>query len=64
MIKLRVTNLLELFTAFSTVDFYRSGHHRLPATVLPSLVNNVQGEDNQESEIELEKIYDVLSLQE
>ena len=61
--QLTVTNLLELFTAFSTVDFYRSGHHRLPAAVLPSLVNNPGGEDNQE-EVELEKIYDVFSFQE
>ena len=60
---LTVTNLLELFTAFSTVDFYRSGHHRLPAAVLPSLVNNPGNEDNQE-EVELEKLYDVLSFQE
>ncbi len=61
---LTVTNLLELFTAFSTVDFYRSGHHRLPAAVLPSLANNAVSEDNQESEVELEKLYDVLSFQE
>ena len=62
--QLTVTNLLELFTAFSTVDFYRSGHHRLPAAVVPSLVNNPEGEDNQEEEVELEKLYDVLSFQE
>ena len=61
---LTVTNLSELFTAFSTVDFYRSGHHRLPAAVLPSIVNNAVSEDNQEEEVELEKLYDVLSFQE
>jgi hypothetical protein len=55
--QLTVTNLLELITVFSTVDFYRSGHHRLPAKTLKSLINSQDG--NQEI-----TIYDTFSWQE
>ena len=55
--ELTVTNLLELHTVFSTVDFYRSGHHRLPATVLTSLQNTEAGNTPL-------KIYDVFTFHE
>ena len=55
--KLTVTNLLELLTAFSTVDFYRSGYHRLPATMFTSFLNTEAGN------VPL-KLYDALSMQE
>lgn len=54
---LTVTNLLELITAFCTVDYFRSGHHRLPATVLTSLRNTEAGNVPQQ-------IYDAMSYQE
>lgn len=40
-----VNNLLELEAAYAAVDFYRSGHHRLPATVLTSLLNTDKGNE-------------------
>lgn len=55
--KLTVTNLLELLTAYSSVDFFRSGHHRLPATVPSSLRNTDAGNVPTQ-------IYDVMSFQE
>ncbi|MEL7406336.1 MAG: hypothetical protein AAFN00_05160 [Cyanobacteria bacterium J06558_2] len=53
----KVSSLLELITAYSAVDFYRSGHHRLPIRTLQSLLNTEGG--NQEI-----KIYDAISFQE
>ncbi len=52
-----VSNLLELVTALHSVNYFRSGHHRLPATTINSLLNTEGG--NQEL-----KIYDSLSFQE
>ncbi len=52
-----VSNLLELVTALHSVNYFRSGHHRLPATTINSLLNTEDG--NQEL-----KIYDSLSFQE
>ncbi|MGK7949883.1 MAG: hypothetical protein AB4368_14135 [Xenococcaceae cyanobacterium] len=55
--ELTVKNLIELNTAIASVDYFRSGHHRLPATAIQSLLNTSEG--NQEL-----KIYDSLSFQE
>lgn len=55
--ELTVKNLIELNTAIASVNYFRSGHHRLPATAIQSLLNTSEG--NQEL-----KIYDSLSFQE
>lgn len=55
--QLTITNLIQLLGAFNSVDYFRSGHHRLPATTINSLINTEDG--NQEL-----KIYDMLSFQE
>ncbi|WP_036488033.1 hypothetical protein [Myxosarcina sp. GI1] len=55
--ELTITSLVQLLGAFSSVDYFRSGLHRLPATTFNSLINTEQG--NQEL-----KIYDTLSFQE
>ncbi len=55
--ELIISNLIELNTALHSVNYFRSGHHRLPATAFNYLLNTNEG--NQQL-----KIYDSLSFQE
>ena len=55
--ELTISNLIELNTALHSVNYFRSGHHRLPATAFNYLLNTNEG--NQQL-----KIYDSLSFQE
>ena len=55
--ELTISNLIELNTALHSVNYFRSGHHRLPATAFNYLLNTNEG--NKEL-----KIYDSLSFQE
>ena len=40
---LTAENIFELITGLMAVNYFRQGHHRLPATVLTSLVNTEEG---------------------
>lgn len=55
--ELTISSLVQLLGALTSVDYFRSGHHRLPATLLTSLINTEEG--NQPL-----TIYDQLSFQE
>ena len=55
--ELTINSFIQLLTAFHSVNYFRSGHHRLPATAFNSLLNTQEG--NKEL-----KIYDSLSFQE
>ena len=55
--ELTISNLIELGTALHSVNYFRSGHHRLPAKTVTNLLNTKDG--NKEL-----KIYDSLSFQE